>query len=692
MQLLSPGVLWALAALAVPILLHLFYFRRFRRVAFTNVRFLREVKDETQRRSRLRNLLVLALRLLAFAAVVLAFAQPLLGGADGDDARAPQRVSIVVDNSRSMAAQSSEVALLEKAKQRARDIILAHDESTEFQLVTNDVDGASSRWLTRDDALSSVDGVGFGESPLPGAQLLSRVLDPGAGQRPSTYLISDFQRSQYRLDDLTADSARAPAVVPVAAVETRNVSIDSAYLLTPVQLRGEPIEIVVALTNHGDDDAESVRLAATVEGNAQPFGLRRVPAGRTVLDTVALSSARAGWTRAELRITDFPIEFDDRYYVALEVRAALSVLAISDGPLRPELAAAFPAGGALELTHERASNVNYSRLGGYDLVVLDDLANVPSGLTQQLATAVAAGTKALVFPGASADGGGYRALLQALKLPALGTNERGDFGGARLNTASFVFSDVYERLPRNTRLPAAKLRYGLRAGGAETLLSFRDGRAFVVGQPSGTGIAYLSAAPLGPEGSDLLRTPEVFVPMLYRMAFSGGAAQPIAYVIGGGGVLALPLSEGLGEAALEMRSGSAGFVPPQRQVGQEVVLSFGQAIPAPGHFDVLDQRDSTLAVVAFNFDRAESPMSFYDEAELAAAGLTVYDGDDGDALSAALAGGALGTPWWPYLVALALAALVAEACVLRFWRPGQPARPASARPVSTRARPVAAAE
>ena len=688
MQFLSPGVLWALAALAVPILLHLFYFRRFRKVAFTNVRFLREVKEETQRRSRLRNLLVLALRLVAFGALVLAFAQPFLGGGDPDAAAAPARVAVVVDNSRSMAAQSADVSLLEKAKQRARELIRAHGEATEFQLITNDLDGASSRWLTQEDALGSLDEIGFGASPQAGSALLRRVLTT-AGEAPPTYVLSDFQTSQYDLGELTAETSLRPVLVPLTAVETRNVAIDSAYLLRPVQLVGEPVEVAVALTNYGDADAEAVRLSALVEGNTQPFGLRSVPAGATLRDTVTLSVTRPGFTRAELRITDFPIEFDDRYFVAFEVRDRLSVLVIADGEVRPELAAAFPEGSPLRLSSNRTSNVDYSALPGYDLIVLDGPRGVPSGLVQSLAGAAAAGAKVLVFPGAGAANGadGYAALLTALGLPPLGLLEEGDFEGARLNTQSFVFSDVYERLPRNTRLPRARARFALRGAGAEPLLSFRDGRPFLVAASGPRGTAYLSAAPLDPDASDLARRGEVFVPMLYRMAFSGGTARAIAQTIGAGGALEVSLPPEADERALRMRSAEASFVPAQRRTGRAAVLSFGQAPERPGHYDVVDGADSTVAAVAFNLDRRESPMSFHDPADLAAAGLTVYDGDTAGALDAALATGTLGTPWWPYLVAVALAALLAESLVLRFWRPGR-----GAVVVSTPGAAVASAE
>ena len=78
MQFLYPTFLFALAALAIPIIIHLFYFRRFKKVYFTNVRFLKEVKEEKSARSKLRNLLVLAMRLLALAFLVFAFAQPFI--------------------------------------------------------------------------------------------------------------------------------------------------------------------------------------------------------------------------------------------------------------------------------------------------------------------------------------------------------------------------------------------------------------------------------------------------------------------------------------------------------------------------------------------------------------------------------------------------------------------------------------
>ena len=123
MQFLFPGFLWALLALAVPVILHLFYFRRYKKIYFSNVRFLREVKEETSARNKLRNLLILLARCLALAFIVLAFAQPFIP-VSSDTAQGEKAVSVYLDNSFSMQAFGDDLPLPDRARQRAREVNL----------------------------------------------------------------------------------------------------------------------------------------------------------------------------------------------------------------------------------------------------------------------------------------------------------------------------------------------------------------------------------------------------------------------------------------------------------------------------------------------------------------------------------------------------------------------------------------
>ena len=77
MQFKHPEILYALFLLLIPIIVHLFQLRRFEKVPFTNVKFLKQVELQTRKSSKLKKFLILCSRLLALTGLVFAFAQPL---------------------------------------------------------------------------------------------------------------------------------------------------------------------------------------------------------------------------------------------------------------------------------------------------------------------------------------------------------------------------------------------------------------------------------------------------------------------------------------------------------------------------------------------------------------------------------------------------------------------------------------
>ena len=197
MQFLYPTFLFALTALAIPIILHLFYFRRFKKVYFTNVRFLREVKEETSARSKLRNLLVLLMRLLAIGMLVFAFAQPFIPQ-NAEVKQGQKAISVFVDNSFSMAALSQNAPLLERAKQRAREIVQAYGVEDEFQILTSDFEGRHQRLVSREDALNLIEEIRLSPASRELSKVLTRqqqALGTGRADTQTAYVISDFQQN-----------------------------------------------------------------------------------------------------------------------------------------------------------------------------------------------------------------------------------------------------------------------------------------------------------------------------------------------------------------------------------------------------------------------------------------------------------------------------------------------------------------
>ncbi|MBL7782932.1 MAG: BatA domain-containing protein, partial [Saprospiraceae bacterium] len=399
MQFLFPAFLTALAVIAVPIIIHLFYFRRFKRVYFTNVRFLKEVKEETSNRQKLRNLLVLLMRCLAIIAMVLAFAQPFIPLSSGVK-KGERAVSVYIDNSFSMNALSKEAPLLELAKQRARDIVSAYDVADRFQVLTNDFEGRDQRLVSKEDALNRIEEV----RTSPASRDLSKVLirqqqclNTGKQENKIAFVVSDFQSNIADIANFK-DSLIQVNLVPMRAVQERNVSVDSVWFESPVQVLNQPANLLVKVSNRSDESAEEVRLSLRHDGQAKPVGSLTIPARTTRLDTVSFNILHAGWHEAKLSLTDYPVQFDDDYYLSFYVAERINVLSINGAQPNKYLNNAFLGVKYFHLDNADVRSLDYSRFSDYQLIVLNEPTVVSSGLANELKTFVQNGGNVLVFP------------------------------------------------------------------------------------------------------------------------------------------------------------------------------------------------------------------------------------------------------------------------------------------------------
>ena len=672
MSFFYPSFLYALALIAIPVIIHLFYFRRFRKVYFSNVRFLREVKEETSMRSRLRNLLVLLLRCLAVAALVVAFAQPFLPVNDGI-LSGRKAVSVYVDNSFSMGAESDRAPLLQLARDRARDIVNAYGPEDRFQVLDNTFSGRSQRLIGQEEALDAIEAI----QVVPESRRLSRVLSrqESAIRTENTdnrllYLLSDFQRN---ITDLppSIDSSLRVNLVPLAAVRERNVAIDSAWFDAPVPLLNQNNLLIVRVRNYGTEDVDNVRLSLGYEGQTKPEGTLRIPAGDFVIDTVYLNITSGGAGMAQLSITDFPVQFDDVYHLAFRTDDRVRVLNIdADGTPDRNLAAALRL-GVFDPAFVSAQAIDYGSLGQYGLVVATDLAVVPSGLAEQLRQYVSDGGNLLVFPPAGADLVSYNAFLSAFPADELQAYQEQQREVSGVNDQEFIFSGVFENRRAALNLPVTQgnfplTRYGSRQ--QEALLTYRDGSTALAKYAVGDGNLYLSAAPLEQDANNLTLNAGVFIPMLYKMGISSGRRRPVAYTIGRDEVIETGRRQANAEIVYKLRGPGGEFIPEQRNLGNRVVLGLGGQVPEAGIYDLLID-DEVVESFAFNYDRTESDLSYTPVAELEArTDVTVLDAASQASLTGDIRERNEGRPLWRYFIWATLLFLLAEALVLRFWK------------------------
>ena len=196
MQFVYPVFLFGLIAISIPVIIHLFNFRRFRKVVFTNIRFLKEIKQQSQKHRNIKHLIVLLTRILAISSLVFAFAQPYIPLQNSKKTVGQKNVSIFIDNSFSMNAVYEKGSLFETAKNKAREIVSAFAESDRFQLLTNQFGGSFDRFYTKEEFLQKLDETEIESGSKTLENVLSKqtnfLLNNSNGNNYS-YIISDFQ-------------------------------------------------------------------------------------------------------------------------------------------------------------------------------------------------------------------------------------------------------------------------------------------------------------------------------------------------------------------------------------------------------------------------------------------------------------------------------------------------------------------
>jgi hypothetical protein len=673
MQFLYPYFLFALGALAIPVIIHLFNFRRFKTVYFSNVRFLREVQEETAARSRIKHLLVLLSRILALSFLVFAFAQPFIPNKNQNVNAGKQSVSIYIDNSFSMNAVSGGRSLLDKAKQAAKEVAGTYGEDDRFQLLTNDFEGRHQRLLSKQQFLSMLEEVEPSAAVRSVSEIAKRQTDAlniEDNKSKVAYLLSDFQKD---MGDFTPDSLLKYNLVPLAADAQANVYIDSCWFNEPVQLLNQNSMLLVRVRNSGEKAVEGGRLVLKLNGQTKSMADFNLEAEAVIIDTLSFVNTLSGWNKAELSIQDYPITYDDNYFVTYNVLNKVKVLVVNQDKPNQYLQGFFKDIPEFEYTQVLAGGVDDNALADKNLVVLDGLKTIPANLAASIGSYVADGGTVALFPAAQADVNAYNRFLNNLQANSItGFVEEGQDIG-RINLQQNIYKDAFERLPDNMQLPRAKKYYTFSkstASGEEVILALKDEQSFVSRYPYKNGALFVCASPLNQDYTDL-PVHGIFVPLMYKMSISNIKANNIAYFIGDKTRMEINAPKNMGDKVFKMKGADVEFVPEQFAMGNKVLLGVQENIKKSGFYNVALEGTDSADVVALNFDRRESDLKFYNASQLKekynTPNVNVVNGA-GTEVMAVVKELNRGTALWKLCLILTIIFFGIETLLLRFWK------------------------
>jgi hypothetical protein len=622
LSLLSPAFLFGLAALAIPVLLHLVHRERRQTLPFPSLMFLRRIPHRTMRRQKLRHLWLLALRCLGLALLTLAFAQPLFEAriAAAGDPEGARGVVVLVDRSWSMAREGRWPQAVAAARGELGDLepgdkaaLVVFDEQAEALSEVSDDPGSLAGLL--DDVEPGDRATRF----APALKLAGRLLAEAGTPRRELVLISDFpSRAADGVDEVGLPSGTAVRWVDVAGEAAGNRGVTDVALQRVYESGRELVVAAARLVSQGAPGPVQVTLE--LGGRELQQRVVELPEEGVVSVRFDPMPLPAGEQRGAVRLEPDALPPDDEFRFVLSPGQELRVLLVEEEGertshslfLRRALAIGDRPRFGVRLV--RRPGLVAGDLEGVQVVLLNDTAWPEGGAGERLQRFVEAGGGLVAALGARSRPEDWAGAPQGLLPGALArgpVDRSGDFGG----TLAFIDYDhpVFSlfRAPRSGDFSSTRfLRY--RALSVETeegvLARFDDGRAALVERDLGAGRALLWTSSLDTLWNDLPLKP-VFLPFLHRVLVRAADHSERPAQQRSGEVLELPLlAAGAGWIGESPRGGRLSLEPGERYL--ELVEA--------GFYELRSSEDDARALgVAVNVDPAEADRARIDPEELA---------------------------------------------------------------------------
>jgi hypothetical protein len=690
MNFLYPSFLIGLSAVALPIAIHLFNFRRTRRVYFSNIDLLRTVQTETKSFRRLKHWLVLVCRCLFLVCLVLAFAQPFIPSKNRLGLSQQGVTSLYVDNSYSMQNERSEKRYLDIAIGKLDELLTIFRNATSLQLITNDFSAAEQQAATAESVRDRVTSIRFAHTPRSLESVYKRqrnlLSSINASARNQLFWFSDFQKSTSGdLTKLTIDTTDRLFIVPLDAQATKNIFVDSVWLSTPFIRELQNNSLNVTMKNGGREAVKNLPVRLYLDDTQTSTASATLPPGGSVTVSLNFNVTTKGYHRGRIVFDDYPITFDNQYFFVIEASPPVRVLHLSGATNGRDYVNAVYANDSLFVRRNyNAQNFDVGQLKQTDLVVLEGVEQVSGTLRTELERFVQQGGSLAIIPPDKPDAAVYGPFLNTLGIGGvLPTNNQPGIPAATIPVAEPdrripFFQDVFQQSYQSESLNMPSATPVWRWSAGTRLLALRDGSPMLTQSRVGAGTVYVLASPLASAYGNLAEH-ALFVPVMYKMAALSVRAQRTAYSFDEG-LISLPVRNSSERAVYKLKHDKLAIIPTQRLVGNQLQLELpksnelaeGQTIEG-GYYQLQDSKGRTERLLAFNPGRQESQMEFYSAAELRQAfanqpNVEVFDSiQDGDFVQV-LERENLGQSLWKYFLIGALGFLLLEIGLVRFMR------------------------
>ena len=680
MEFLYPNMLFALSALIIPVVIHLFNLRKHKTVYFSNTSILKTIERETAKTKKLKHILVLVSRMLFITALVIAFAYPYKKDNNAVNNNVDNLIAVYIDNSMSMQSLSSEKTLFEDSRTSALQLVESLNQAQKFILLSNDRNPKNEYPMNKDEMIMRLNEMNVEAAPTSFEDIyngLAFIKKKNDFKSATLFAYSDFQKNVMNFNELKNDTTIQVVAFPLKSDFQNNIYIDSVWLQSPVLQKNMSNELNARIVNESSNDIKGIPVNFSLDENIVAYTTCDINANSYVDVNMQFVIDNDGDRKAKVSISDSPITFDDEYNLVLKVRPVINVVEIANG----QQSTVNSQQSYLELLFEGDALVNYHSMSPYNIdhqiinnaqmIVVNENANLNETMQQSLIDFARQGGTLLIFNDENTDNA-YIYNEIGIKSMHFDEDENRIEYIAKRNS---FFDDIFVKLPDNADLPEVHkhIRFKLDKN-VLNIISLQNGNPFLMMSNNGKGKVFVMSTSLDEEYSDLA-SHALFVPLMYKMALIGDNVAELSYTIGLDKVLNISdISLNVDDRiSLKSETGMYETFPLIEKRNNHNYLYFFEDLPSSGFYEVYKNEDY-MSTVAWNDSREESRMLFYEKDELyellkdnnfnVLAMIDYEDIKSDNVLEVIVKESVI----WKIFIIIALISLLIEILILRFWK------------------------
>ncbi len=664
-----PEILFGLLAIAIPIIIHLFSFRTYKKVYFHSLQLIKNIQiEQNSTKSKLKELLLLISRIGLIACVVIVFAQPYIPNADSPQSHTSGAVAIYIDNSFSTQAESENGVVLEFEKKKAQEIVDAYPNDTKFFLFSNTANSTEQFSRTSEEVKNDISEI----APSPNKMLFSDVVKKMklCQHKNETlldcHILSDMQKQTFDIQTVQ-DSSLEITYYPFENGKPNNISIDSCYFENVQHIAGQTEKIMVKLSNNTDETFANFPIKLFINDTLRALSSATIKPHSIISVPIEYNISTTGIISGKLEIEDYPILYDNSYFFTYFIDKQINILNIYDKTPNKHISALCKRQENFALTQQPLSSIDYSTIANYPIIILDALQSIPAGLNEEIKKLRTLGATIVCIPSENIDVNSYNTFLQNFGSQRITTKDTIKTAIETLDERNIILKNVIDKSANYNSLPYITMHYKTENQRNNAIITLQDKEAFLTQTSAKNATLFFFNAPLSTTYGNFVVSP-LFV-VVYNMCMYVSSTNEIQTTIGNTSEISTAKLTTDDALHIVKPEKNIDIIPHYRndiQTAKTIINPMNQITEAGNY--TLTQKNAPISGLAYNYDRSESIFEFFTTEELQSfVSNTKKILQPTHEITALLKETREGTPLWRIVLGAALFFLTCEICILLFF-------------------------